>query len=245
MMFRRLLPLFALLLCVLPLRAAVWQSPEYGIAVTLPDGADWVPMPEAVTPTVRVLAAVMNQKTNSVFNIAVQTALAGKSMDDPSSIEIIKKDLTAAGYQTFGFSRTGAGTSQWVQFPLNAGGAKGVVRATGANGQIFTVMILRGDGKNALEDPDLTRAAASFRVTGAPANVPGGVAAVSPSAPTGIPPLAPMEKTPAGGVVPPASTATEEPAPAGPMDYKRLAIAGGVLVFLLLMVWGIIGSGKK
>ena len=29
------------------------------------------------------------------------------------------------------------------------------------------------------------------------------------------------------------------------MDYKRIGIAAGVLIFLLLMVWGIIGSGKK
>ena len=91
MISRRLLSLFALLLCVSPLRAAVWQSPEFGVAVTLPEGPDWVPLPETVTPTVRVLAGMMNQKTNAVFNIAVQTALAGKSMDDPASIEVIKK----------------------------------------------------------------------------------------------------------------------------------------------------------
>jgi hypothetical protein len=29
------------------------------------------------------------------------------------------------------------------------------------------------------------------------------------------------------------------------MEPKRVAIAGGILLVLLLMVWGIVGSGKK
>lgn len=200
------------------------------MAVTLPDGADWVPLPEAVTPTVRVLAAVMNQKTNSMFNLAVQTALAGKTMDDPMVVETVKNDLTAAGYQIFGHSKTGAGTSQWIQFPVNGNGAKGVVRLTGANGQIFSITMLRGDGKTALEDIDLTRAGASFRIA-------------LPASPVADVPEKKAEPTKAAEVESPATIAT--PAEEGGMDYKRLAIAGGVLVFLLLMAWGIVGTGKK
>ena len=106
--------------------------------------------------------------------------------------------------------------------------------ASAANGQIFTVTMLRGDGKSALEDPDLQRTGASFRITNAVAVA---VAPVAPS-PPGALAAGPEE------VVSPAS-------PAAPvmgtidMDYKRIGIAAGVLIFLLLMVWGIIGSGKK
>jgi hypothetical protein len=245
-MFRRLLSFFALLVCITPLRAAVWQSQEFGVAVTLPDGPDWVPMPEAITPSVRVLVAVTNERTNSMFNMAVQTALAGKSLNDTAVIETIKKDLTAAGYQIFGYSRMSAGTTQWVQFPMNAGGAKGVVRATGANGQIFTLTILRGDGKNALEDPDLTKAAASFRITGTPATVAGGIAPVSPSQPgVAIPPPPTAGSEQSGEATSPEGKAV--PAGDAPvaMDYKRIAIGAGIVIFLMLMVWGIIGSGKK
>lgn len=235
-MLNRLLLVLALLFSPVTLPAAVWQSPEFGVGVALPDGADWVPLPEAVTPTLRVLAGVVNQKTNSMFNLAVQTALAGKSIDDPNVAEAVKKDLTAAGYQIFGYSKIGAGTAQWIQFPVNGNGAKGVVRVTGANGQIFTVTMLRGDGKNALEDPELMRAGASFRVS----------AVTAPTAP----PATPAEKSEqkvaqpkSGEVESPATIAT--PVAEGEMDYKRIAIGGGILVFLLLMAWGIVGSGKK
>ena len=233
-MLRRLLSLLAALFLASSLHAAVWQSAEYGIAVTLPDGPDWVPMPEAVTPTIRVLTGVANQRTNSMFNLAVQIPLAGKKLDAPEVAETIKKDLTALGYAIFGHSKTGAGTTQWLQFPVNHKDAKGVVRATAANGQIFTVTMLRGDGKSALEDTDLVRTGASFRITNEPSVA---IAPVAPS-PSGSPAGA-TEK-----VVSPASPATpvEE---SGEMDYKRIGIAAGVLIFLLLMVWGIIGSGKK
>lgn len=235
-MLNRLFIVLALFFSSITLPAAVWQSPEFGVCVALPDGADWVPLPEAVTPTLRVLAGVVNQKTNSMFNLAVQTSLAGKSMDDPNVAEAVKKDLTAAGYQIFGYSKTGAGTAQWLQFPINGNGAKGVVRVTGANGQIFTVTMLRGDGKNALEDPELMRAGASFRV----------VAAAPPAAPAEKPADKPAEAPDApkaGEVASPASPAAPEAGEG--MDYKRLAIGGGILVFLLLMAWGIVGSGKK
>ncbi len=236
-MFRRLLFVFAFLVSITPLHAVVWQSQEFGIAITLPDGPDWVPTPEALTPTMRVLTAVQNQRTNSVFHIAVQTGLVGKTLDDPAVIESIKKDLAVA-YQIIGHSRMRAGTADWIQFPINGNGAKGVVRATAANGQIFTVTLLRGDGKNALEDADLTRTGASFRITG-PATPVASIAAADGLAP------APAAAAPvagnAGEVATPASSAEEFKV----MDYKRIAIGAGVLVFLLLMVWGIIGSGRK
>lgn len=234
-MFRRLLFIFAFLLSLCPLRAVVWQSAEYGVGVSLPDGPDWTPMPEATTPTMRVLAAVINEKTSSMFNITLQTGLAGKKLEDPAVAEAIKKDLTAAGYQIFGYSKTGAGLSQWLQFPVDGGGAKGVVRATAANGQIFTVTLLRGDGKNALQDTELMRAGASFRIT-APA--------VAPAPPTDAAPPTEATPKPAGQVKTPATP--EAPvAETSPIDYTRIGIAGAVLVVLLLLAWGIVGTGKK
>ena len=216
----------------------MWQSPEFGVAATLPDGADWVPMPEGQGPTFRTLTGVLNQKTQAMFNLAVLPPLAGKSYDDPAVAEYMKKDLTAAGYQIFGYSKTSAGTLPCIQFPVSNKTGKGVIRVFTVNGQAFSMGLLRGDGKNALEDTDLTRAGASFRSTGpalAAANAP-----VSPAT-EGLAPV-PSAATP-GEVAAPASPATAEEAPA--MNYTRIAITGGVLVFLLLMVWGIIGSGKK
>lgn len=248
-MFRRLLSIFAFVLCLSPLRAAVWQSAEFGVGLTLPDGPDWVTLPEGGGPTFRSLVGVVNQRTNSMLGTTVLLPpMAGKSLDDPAVVEFMKKDLTASGYQIFGFSKTSAGTMPCLQFPVSNKDAKGVVRVLSANGQLFTMALLRGDGKNALEDTDLMRAGASFRITGTPA-----FAAVPssglPSELTPVPPPA-SGATPASGTAAKSGTITSEastatPEVTGEMNYKRIAIAGGVLLFLILMVWGIIGSGKK
>lgn len=230
MILSRLALVVVFLFSPLAIRAAVWESKEFGVAVTLPDGADWVPMPEVVTPTVRVLTAVTNQKTNSMFSFAVQKQLAGKAIDNPILAEKVKDELVAAGYQIFGYSKMSAGTTQWIQFPVNGNGAKGVVRVTEANGQIFTVTMLRGDGKSALEDADLMRAGASFRI-------------LPPASQAAFVPAKKPEPPKAGEVTAPATVAA--PVQESGMDYKRLAISGGVLVVLLLLAWGIVGSGKK
>ena len=103
--------------------------------------------------------------------------------------------------------------------------------------------LLRGDGKNALEDTDLMRAGASFRVTGTPAFA----AVPAPGTPSGMTPVPPPAAgaTPAGGTAAKSEAATAAAEGTGEMNYTRIAIAGGVLLFLILMVWGIIGSGRK
>jgi hypothetical protein len=245
-MFRRLLIILALVLSLPALHAASWQSQEYGIGLVFPDGADWVPLPEGATPTVKVLAGAMNQRTNSMINVAVQTALAGKRIEDPIVQDAIKKELTGVGYRIAGYSRTG----QWLQFPVNSGGSQGVVRVTAANGQIVTVTMLRGDGKNALEDPELLRASASFRITGVPNLIAGNTA----TSPAGLNPVPSNGAIPSPGTASPEGKAGEVSSPASVaepvtliagMEPKRVAIAGGILLVLLLMVWGIVGSGKK
>lgn len=236
-MFRRLAFVFAFLVSIAPLRAIVWQSQEFGVAITLPDGADWVPVPESQGPTFRSLVGVINQKVNSMLMLTVLPPLAGKSYDDPAVAEYMKRDLTAAGYQIFGYSKTSAGTLPCIQFPVNNKASKGVVRVFVANGQAFSMTLLRGDGKNALEDVDLTRSGATFRVTGPAVPVPANAAT------GGLSPAPVAATTPAGK---PDEASVPEVAEEAPgMNYKRIAIGSGILVFLLLMVWGIIGSGKK
>ena len=243
-MFRRLLFVFASLASFAPLYAVPWQSPEFGVGVTLPDSQDWVPLPEGSGPSFRTLVGVLNQKTNSMFSLSVIPPLAGKSYDDPAAIEFMKKDLTVAGYQILGYSKTPAGTAQCVQFPVLNNGAKGVVRLFSANAQVFSMALLRGDGKNALEDMDLARIGATFRITGSAA--PGATGAISsaPLTPAGAP-STPAASATHGEVASPASVAAAESGEQTGVNYKRIAIFAGVLVFLLLMVWGIIGSGKR
>lgn len=236
-MSRRLLSVFAFLISFAPLYARPWQSPEFGVGVTLPDSQDWVPLPEGSGPSFRTLVGVINQKTNAMFSLSVIPPLAGKSYDDPAAIEFMKKDLTVAGYQILGYSKTSAGTAQCVQFPVFNNGAKGVVRLFSANAQVFSMALLRGDGKNALEDVELARTGATFRITG-------GAISSAPTTPAGAPPAPAASSTP-GEITSPASVAAAEGGEQTGMNYKRLAIFAGVLVFLLLMVWGIIGSGKK
>lgn len=240
-MFRRLISFFAFLLCFSPLRAAVWQSAEFGVGITLPDGPGWVMLPEGSGPTFRSLVGVINQRTNSMLGTTVLLPpMADKSLDDPAVVEFMKKDLTASGYQILGFSKTSAGTMPCLQFPVNNKDAKGVVRVISANGQLFTMALLRGDGKNALEDSELVRAGASFRVTGAPAFA----AVPSAATPPGLTPVPPPVTPASGAPAKPEDSAATPQAP-GEMNYQRIAIAGGVLLFLILMVWGIIGSGRK
>lgn len=241
-MFRRIFFVFALLVLITPLRAVVWQSPEFGVAATLPDGTDWVPMPEGQSPMIRVLTGVLNQKTQAMFTLAVLPPLAGKSYDDPAVAEYMKQDLSAIGYQIFGYSKTSAGTLPCIQFPVSNRNGKGVIRVFTVNGHAFSMGLLRGDGKNALEDTDLTRAGASFRTTGPALAAPNSPAS---SATAGLAPVpsAPATALTTAEVAASASAPTAEEAPA--MNYKRIAITAGVLVFLMLMVWGIIGSGRK
>ena len=243
-MFRRLILTFAFLLCLIPLRAAVWQSAEFGVGLNLPDGPDWATMPEGAGPTFRSLVGVINQRTNSMLGTTVLLPpMAGKSLDDPAVVEFMKKDLTASGYQIFGYSKTSAGTMPCLQFPVNNKDAKGVVRVLSANGQLFTMALLRGDGKNALEDTDLMRAGASFRITGTPAFA----AVPAPGTSSGLAPVPSPAKgaTPAKAGESTSGDSAAAPEATGGMNYQRIAIAGGVLLFLILMVWGIIGSGKK
>ena len=243
-MFRRLISVIAFLLCFSPLRAAVWQSAEFGVGLTLPDGPGWAMLPEGTGPTFRSLVGVINQRTNSMLGTTVLLPpMEGKSFDDAAVIEFMKKDLTASGYQILGYSKTTAGTMQCLQFPVSNKDAKGVVRVFAANGRLFTMALLRGDGKNALEDTDLMRAGASFRVTGTPAFA----AVPAPGTPSGMTPVPKPATgaTPAGGTAAKSEAATAAAEGTGEMNYTRIAIAGGVLLFLILMVWGIIGSGRK
>jgi hypothetical protein len=235
-----------LLLCLaVSARAGEWKSELYHCAATIPDSAGWQMIDAPPVPGIAPVLVMQNTARSAVFGINVIEKYRDANLADPAIQKDFEAMLRQFGYQFVGHANVKAGGFDWLQYPVRAGvgpqQVSGVIRYAAAGGYVFSITMLRGGGKEAAQDVELQRAAASFRI------LPASAFAAAPAAQVLNPQTAATSATPVpakNSTADKPEAAAEEPADGADDSQKRLIWYGVAGVIVLLFFFGIIGSGR-
>jgi hypothetical protein len=233
-----------LLLCLaVSARAGEWKSELYHCAANIPDGAGWQMIDAPPVPGIAPVLVMQNTARSAVFGINVIEKYRDANLADPAIQKDFEAMLRQFGYQFFGHASVKAGGFDWLQYPVRAGAGpqqvSGVIRYAAAGSYVFSITMLRGGGKDAAQDVELQRAAASFRILPssafAAAQVSNPLAAATSAASSRVAKQAAGKPEAAAGEA--ADGADDSP--------KRLLWYGVAGVIVLLFFFSIIGSGRE
>jgi hypothetical protein len=221
--------LLLILITITSLNAAEWRSSELPCAMNLPDSPGWQPIPAPEVEGIKVLVAMQNPARQATLGLNIVTKVPNANLRDANTVLILETMLRSFGYEFVGNSTLNIGGMEWKQYPVKYSGSQppltGVIRFGSAGGQIYSISMLMGGGKEASQDAELQQAAASFRFISNALNAPPPPGTTSSETP---------EKT----------STTSDAEKKDEIDYVRLAwMAGGL--FLVLIILGKIISGPS
>ena len=245
--------LTVLLLCLaVSARAREWKSEIFHCAANLPESAGWQMIEAPKVPGIAPVLAMQNAARQTVFGISILEKYRDANLADPAIQKDLEATLRQFGYQFFGHSTVKAGGLDWLQYPVRSGAGpqqvSGLIRYASAGGYLFSITMLRGGGREAMQDAELQQAAASFRV------LPATVVAATPAAEFPIPKGTPADvrdrHLPPPSAKPLAKkagdkpeTGAEEPAAEAEESPNRLIWYAGAGLIVLLIFFSIISSG--
>ena len=230
-----------LLLCLaMSARAGEWRSQNFRCSANIPDSTGWQMIEAPASPGIAPVLTMQHATRQAVFGISVIEKYKDANLADPAIQKDLEAMLRQLGYQFAGHSSVKAGGLDWLQYPVRAGTGtrqvSGIIRYGSAGGFLFGITMLRGGGQEAAQDAELQQAAASFGV------LPASAFAAAPVADAKGIAQAAFGQSPGGDK---SEAGIEDPADGADESRKRLIwYAGGGLV-VLLVFFGIIGSGRS